>query len=150
MQIRLWIGLISLAFFGATFEFVRKRRLREEYAILWLLTAISVAALSLWPGLIETLSRITGFYYLTSVVFVVFVFVIAILMHYSVVISRMKDINKELSQKYALLEQRVREIDERANENIRNNDKLGVRRLDVSNSESSRFQDRGSAGSTSR
>lgn len=95
MQIRLWIGLISLAFFVATFEFVRKRHLREEYAILWLLTALSVALLSLWPGLVETLSRITGFYYLTSVVFIVFVFVIAVLMHYSVVISRMKDTDRK-------------------------------------------------------
>lgn len=124
MQIRLWIGLISLAFFVATFEFVRKRRLREEYAILWLLTALSVAALSLFPGLVETLGKITGFYYLTSVVFIVFVFVIAILMHYSVVISRMKETNKEMVQKCALLEQKIREMDDRINETSRNDNEV--------------------------
>lgn len=150
MQIRLWIGLISLAFFVATFEFVRKRRLREEYAILWLLTALSVAVLSFWPRMIEMLSRVTGFYYLTSVVFIVFVFVIAVLMHYSVEISKMKDTNKELVQKCALLEQKIREIDERTTEGIRNDENAGVRRIDITNLESSRFKDRGAAGSKSR
>lgn len=129
MQVRLLIGCISLAFFLATFEFVRKRHLREEYAILWLLTAFSVAVLSFWPGLVETLGRVTGFYYLTSVVFIVFVFVIAVLMHYSVVISRMKDTNKELVQKCALLQQKMRELDERVNENSRNNDDIGLKTL---------------------
>lgn len=133
MQIRLWIGLISLVFFVATFEFVRKRRLREEYAILWLLTALSVAILSFWPGMIETLSRITGFYYLTCVVFIVFIFVIAVLMHYSVVISKMKDTNKELVQKYALLEQKIREIDERTGENSNRGNTIGYVDGSVSN-----------------
>jgi Ca2+/Na+ antiporter len=117
MQMRLWIGIVSLAFLVATFEFVRKKRLREEYAILWLLTALFIAVLSFWPGLVELLSRITGLYYLTSVVLVVFVFLIAILMHYSVVISRMNETNKELVQKSALLERKIREIEERTNEN---------------------------------
>lgn len=129
MQMRIWIGLISLGFFVATFEFVRKRRLREEYAILWLLTALSVAVLSLWPGLIETLSRLTGLYYLTSVVFIVFVFVIAILMHYSVVISKMKEANKEMVQRCALFERRLREIDERISETSQNADEPKFKRL---------------------
>lgn len=48
---------MALCFFVATFEFVRKRRLREEYAILWLLTALSVAILSFWPGMIEAFEQ---------------------------------------------------------------------------------------------
>ena len=113
MQIRLWIGFISLALFVTIFEFVRKRHLREEYAILWLLTALAIVVLSLWPGLVETLGRITGFYYLTSVVFIVFVFVIGVLMHYSIVISKVKENNKEMVQKLGLLDQKMREMDER-------------------------------------
>lgn len=117
MQMRLWIGIVSLAFLVATFEFVRKKRLREEYAILWLLTSLFIAVLSFWPGLVELLSRVTGLYYVTSVVLVVFVFLIAILMHYSVVISKMKETNKELVQKSALLERKIREMEDRTNEN---------------------------------
>ena len=126
MQIRLWIGFISLALLVTVFEFVRKRHLREEYAILWLLTALAIAVLSLWPGLVEKLSRITGFYYLTSVVFIVFVFIIGVLMHYSIVISKMRENNKEMVQKLGLLDQRIREMDKRTRESNRSGEKLSA------------------------
>jgi len=98
LHIRLFIGVISIIFFVVTFEFIRKGHLREEYAILWLFTSSIVAVLSLWPGLINILSEITGLYYVTAVVTIVFSFVIAVLMHYSITISRMKEMNKELIQ----------------------------------------------------
>jgi hypothetical protein len=111
LHIRLFIGVISIIFFVVTFEFIRKGHLREEYAILWLFTSSIVAVLSLWPGLINILSEITGLYYVTAVVTIVFSFVIAVLMHYSITISRMKEMNKELIQKCALLELRVRQLE---------------------------------------
>jgi hypothetical protein len=67
--------------------------------------------LSLWPGLVEIISRITGFYYITAVMAIVFIFFIALLMHYSIAISKVKEVNKELIQRYALLEFRLREIE---------------------------------------
>lgn len=113
LQMQLIIGVISIGFFLITFEFIRKKYLREEYAILWLLTSFAIAILSLWPGLIDIISRVTGFYYITAIVIVIFVFVIAILMHYSIVISKIKDTNKELVQRCALLELKVREMGEK-------------------------------------
>ncbi len=111
LHIRLFIGIISIIFFVATFEFIRKRHLREEYAILWLFTSSIIAILSLWPGLINILSEITGLYYITAVLTIVFSFVIAVLMHYSIAISKIKEMNKELTQRCALLELRVRELE---------------------------------------
>lgn len=111
LQMQIIVGLTSLAFFLATFEFIRKRVLREEYAILWLLTSLAIAVLSLWPGLVPIISRLTGFYYLTAVVAIISVFLIALLMHYSIVISKVKEVNKELVQRYALLERKVKEME---------------------------------------
>jgi hypothetical protein len=111
LHIRLFIGIVSIIFFMATFEFIRKRHLREEYAILWLFTSSIIAVLSLWPGLIGVLSRLTGLYYITSVFGIIFSFVFAILMHYSIAISKMKETNKELIQRCAFLELRIRELE---------------------------------------
>lgn len=111
LQMQIIVGLTSLAFFLATFEFIRKRVLREEYAILWLLTSLAIAVLSLWPGLVPIISSLTGFYYLTAVVAIISVFLIALLMHYSIVISKVKEVNKELVQRYALLERKVKEME---------------------------------------
>ena len=63
----------------------------------------------------------TGLYYITAVLAIVFSFVIAVLMHYSITISKMKETNKELTQRCALLELRVREL-EHGERNV--NDKM--------------------------
>jgi hypothetical protein len=112
LHMQVVIGVISIVFFLITFEFIRKRYLREEYAILWLLTSSAIALLSLWPGLVNILSRVTGLYYVTAVILIVFVFLAYILMHYSIVISNIKEINKDLAQRYALLELKVRQLEE--------------------------------------
>ena len=112
LQLQVFIGLVSVAFFAATFELIRKEHLREEYAILWLLTSLSIAILSLWPGMVEVISRITGLYYITAVFGIVIIFFIFLLMHYSIAISKVKEVNKELIQRYALLELRLREMEE--------------------------------------
>jgi hypothetical protein len=111
LHIRLFIGIVSIVFFVATFEFIRKKYLREEYALLWIFTSSAIAILSLWPGLINLLSRLTGLYYITAVLAIIFSFVIAVLMHYSIAISKMKEMNKELIQRCAFLELRVKELE---------------------------------------
>jgi hypothetical protein len=112
LRMQIFIGLISLAFFVLTFELIRKRILREEYAILWLFTSFFIAVLSLWPQMVPLISKITGFYYVTALLLIVTIFLIAMLMHFSTVISRIKDVNKELTQRYGLLELRVREMEQ--------------------------------------
>ncbi len=114
LHIQLFIGVLAIVFFLITIEFIRKRHLREEYAILWLLTSLAIAVLSLWPGLIPLLSRITGLYYITAVLAIIFVFLLSVLMHYSIVISKVKLVNKELVQRYALLELRLRELESKS------------------------------------
>jgi hypothetical protein len=117
LHMQIFVGIISFAFFILTFEFIRKRILREEYSILWLFTSLVIAIMSLWPGMVPLISKITGFYYLTALLLIVTVFLIALLMHFSIVISKIKDVNKELIQRYGLLELRLREI-ERKKSNI--------------------------------
>ena len=114
LHIRLFIGVVAIVFFAVTFEFIRKKHLREEYALLWLFTSSIIAILSLWPGLINVLSRFTGLYYITAVLAIVFAFIIAVLMHYSIAISKMKEMNKELTQRCALLELRLKELEKTA------------------------------------
>jgi hypothetical protein len=110
---QIFVGLISLAFFILTFEFIRKKILREEYAILWLLTSLFIAILSLWPQMVPLISKITGFYYITALLLVVTIFLIALLMHFSIVISKIKDVNKELIQRHGLLELRIRQMEQK-------------------------------------
>ena len=92
------------------FELIRSRRLRERYALLWLLTWLVLLALSLWRGGLNTIAGWFGVRgYPPAVLFAVgLLFVIIVLLHYSTVISRLADQNTILAQRLALLEAKFR------------------------------------------
>jgi len=106
IQIQIVIGTLSVILLLITFELIRKERLREEYSILWLFTGIAIFIFSLWPEffLSQFFTRITGLSYLSAVVMITFLFLLMIVLHFSVVISKLTDRNKELAQRHALLE----------------------------------------------
>jgi hypothetical protein len=96
----------SLILLLVVFELVRSRRLRERYALLWLLTGIVLVALSAWRGGLNTIAGWLGVRgYPPAVLFAVgLLFVILVLLHYSTVISRLSDQSVILAQRVALLE----------------------------------------------
>lgn len=106
IKIQIIIGALSIILLLFTFELIRKGRLREEYSILWLFTGAATLIFSLSPEffLSQFFTRITGIYYLSAVVLIIFLFLLLIVFHFSVVISKLSDRNKELAQRHALLE----------------------------------------------
>ncbi len=112
IKIQLMIGALSVILLLVTFELIRKKKLREEYSILWLFTGLAILIFSLWPEffLSQFFVRITGIFYLSAVVLIAFLFILLIVFHFSVVISKLTDRNKELAQRHALLELEFREL----------------------------------------
>ena len=102
--------LISAALLLGLFELVRQRRLLERYALLWMFSAAALLVLSVWTGLLQTLADAVGIKYAPSALFVfAFGFILVLLLHFSVAVSRLADQNKVLAQKIALLEERQRQ-----------------------------------------
>jgi ABC-type uncharacterized transport system YnjBCD permease subunit len=97
-------------------ELIRSRRLRERYALLWLATGLVLTALSLWRGGLNTMAGWVGVRtYPPAVLFAVgILFVVAVLLHYSTVISRLSDQNVMLAQRLALLETELRKAGSRS------------------------------------
>jgi hypothetical protein len=88
-------------------ELVRQRRMLERYALLWLLSALVLLALAVWSGLLETISKTIGIIYPPNALFLIaFGFVMILLLHFSVAVSRLADQSKVLAQRVALLEER--------------------------------------------
>ena len=100
---------VSLLLLGVVVHLIRSRRLRERYALLWLLTGLVLLALSAWRDGLNTIAGwvgVTG--YPPAVLFATAtLFILAVLLHYSTVISRLSDQNSLLAQRLALLEERL-------------------------------------------
>jgi len=85
-------------------ELVRQRRLKEEYSLLWLATAVVLIILSVSRPLLDVLANLVGIFYPPSALFLVaMVFVLFIMLHFSIVLTRLTQENKETAQQLALL-----------------------------------------------
>ena len=101
--------IASLALVFVVLELIRSHRLRERYALLWLVTGVVLVVLSAWRDGLNTIAGWVGIRsYPPAVLFAVgILFIIAVLLHYSTVISRLSDQNVLLAQRLALLEDRL-------------------------------------------
>ena len=91
------------------FELVRRRRLMERYALLWLFATAVLLGLAVWKNLLEHVAstRSGSTTRRRRCSSVAFGFILVLLLHFSLVISRLADQNKVLAQRLGLLQQRV-------------------------------------------
>jgi hypothetical protein len=106
---RVVIVLTTISLMILIFELVRKRRLREEYSWLWLLTACAVFVLAWMPHeALLVVARFMGSENPPAAIFFMGFCLVALLcLQFSVRLSRMTEQVKTLAQKIALLEQDI-------------------------------------------
>ncbi len=111
-QIQIFAILGAALLFGLVFELVRQRRLMERYALLWLLSAATLLVLSVWRDLLEAFAGVVGVAYAPSALFLVALgFGLLLLLHFSLIISRLTDQSKVLAQRVGVLQQRIDELE---------------------------------------
>ena len=120
MELRIQIVAIvasSLLLLGIL-ELVRQRRLLERYALLWLFCALILLALAVWRDFLETIANAVGIIYPPNALFLIaFGFVMLLLLHFSMAVSRLADQSKVLAQRVARLEERQSRVEEDQPEN---------------------------------
>jgi hypothetical protein len=110
---RVAVIAIAVIVVAVVVELVRRRRLMERYALLWLAAAATLFVLAVWQGLLTTLSGDLGIRSGPNLLFAVgFAFVVVLLLSMTLVISRLSDENKQLAQRVALLADRLAELEQ--------------------------------------
>jgi hypothetical protein len=100
--------LTAIVVFVLIVELVRRRRLREEYSWLWLLTGAGMIVLVVWYRLLVYITWIIGAGTPVTTLFLFStLFLLIIAVHYSVIISKLTTQIKNLAQELALLKNRV-------------------------------------------
>jgi hypothetical protein len=113
VRISIAASLASILLLVIVLELIRGRRLKERYALLWLATGVVLLVLSVWRGGLNTIASWVGVgTYPPAILFAAAImFVIAVLLHYSTVLSRLADDTIVLAQEVALLRARVDALD---------------------------------------
>jgi hypothetical protein len=101
---RIVAATASVALLLFVLELVRRRRLKEEYSVLWVATALVILVLSLWYGLLLKITHAIGAVLPTSTLFFFgLVFALFMLLHFSVRVSQLERKVTMLVQEIGLL-----------------------------------------------
>jgi hypothetical protein len=106
-----------ISVFGSIFailfvvELIRRRKIKEEYSLLWLFLGFSFLAMSLSQTLINKLADMIGIAYSPAALLLFLILgCFAILIHYSAVITKITIKNKDLVQELSILKYEFEEF----------------------------------------
>ena len=112
--------IVSLLMIGFIVELIRRGKLREEYSFIWLAAALVFAYFSIWRGQFDALAHRVGIAYAPALLILcTLLFGSVMLIHFSIVISRLTTQNKRLAQRIGLLDLELRELRGRGPEDAR-------------------------------
>ena len=98
----------SIVLVAIIIDLIRRGRLKEKYSLLWIACGGTILLFSLWRDLLHIVSRWLGIAYPPSFIFLLaFMFLLLIVLHFSIVISSLSEKNKKLAQEVAFLKMSV-------------------------------------------
>jgi len=105
----------STSLVAIVFELLRRRRLVERYALVWLFSSLVLLVLSIWTDLLEIIAKAVGIIYPPNALFMIaFTFVLILMLHFSLAISRLSGETKVLAQEVARLDKAFAHLSEAA------------------------------------
>ena len=108
MKIQIISIIGSVIFICFILELIRRKKLKEAYALIWGIMSVLFLILACWVNGLNYVSGLIGIQYAPATLFLVLLItVILILIQFSVIISTQVDKIKSLNQELALLKERI-------------------------------------------
>ncbi len=115
LRISLLLGLAS--YFLMIIFFLKKKALNLKYSLLWIISGAIMLILVIFPSILYKSADFLGFASPVNTIFaLVLFFMLCNLMSITSIVSKQNSKSKRLTQQYALLEKRVRELEGISNE----------------------------------
>ena len=105
------VVIAAVAIAATVLVYLRRRRIREEYSLLWMLMGIGIVVFAVFNGLVGRVARALDVAYEPSLAFFLgFCFTLLLLFHYALEISRLSEQNKTLAQELGLMQLELRTL----------------------------------------
>jgi len=104
-RLKIFVILIGLAIFLGIIEFVRRRKLREEYSFIWLMSGFVFILIAIDSDILSYISELVGIALPVNMLFfLALIFVMLLCLYFSLRISALTTQVKNLAQQLALLQ----------------------------------------------
>ena len=118
-QIAIISAISSLGLLIFIIELTRKRKIREQYAVVWLALGFLVLVFSVFTKMLDFLAHVVGIHYAPSLLIILIIYFGMVLgIHFTLVISRLAENDKRLIQEMGLLKKRVEDLEKRIGNQI--------------------------------
>lgn len=114
LRLRLVVVLLSFIVLTITLEAIRGAYMQERYAFLWLVTGALLLVGTVFKDAASLVSRVTGMSYGATVMVILFSFVMLMLFHFSMALSRLQNKLSQIAREAALAEERLRQLEKRS------------------------------------
>ncbi len=122
LKAKLIIIFLSLGLVLLVLNLIRKRQLKIEHSILWLIVSATILVASIWQNLADQLALWLGVEYPPALFLSVAIFFsLTILMHFSIELSKLKVQNKNLTQELAIYKNLLDQLEKRITKSNENN-----------------------------
>ncbi|HXW69471.1 MAG TPA: DUF2304 domain-containing protein [Dissulfurispiraceae bacterium] len=102
---------VSLFIFIIVLELIRRSHLKERYSLIWLSATILLVVFSMWRKLLDFLALRIGIFYPPSLLFLLaIIFLVLLLLHFSVIVSSLSENNKRLAQELGILKTKFKTL----------------------------------------
>ena len=111
---RVFVILVGVAILLFILNLVRKKQLREQYSLLWIIASLVLCLSAVFIDGVEMASQLVGIYYPPAFLFLIAILMILVLQfHFSTVISSLREQNKALIQDVGILSSELAELQAR-------------------------------------
>jgi hypothetical protein len=111
MKLAIMTGVVALFLLGLILELLRRRQLREKYAVLWLAVGLVTLPFGFVPTSLNSLARHLGVRNGASLVlFLAVIFLLLVCIHLSWEASRLEDETRALAEDVALIRTEMRDL----------------------------------------
>jgi hypothetical protein len=105
------VVVLALAMLVFVLNLVRRKQLREQYSLLWIVGSVVLGLGAVFSDFVEAAAHAVGIFYPPAFLFLLAILLLFVLQfHFSTVVSSLRDQNKTLTQDLGLLEAELREL----------------------------------------
>lgn len=137
LRVRVAMGVVSAIVLLITFESVRRTRLQERYALLWVATALVILACVFFPNAVALFRAVMGMEYGTALATVALIFLAMVAFHFSISFSTMQSKQSKIAQRLATLEARLKEMEQTVQNGFKTDSDAASKSVSDTNSERS-------------
>ncbi|MBR5502773.1 MAG: DUF2304 domain-containing protein [Oscillospiraceae bacterium] len=112
LELRIFLGIGVILYFALLLHMLKKESIILKYALIWLVCGGLFVLVLIFPEVVFSASRLLGVSNPVNAVFLLFAgFALMMLLSFSSIISKNNGMVRKLTQQLALLENRVRELE---------------------------------------